>query len=111
MEYAILQDHKSMRYYIVPYEDVDCCTETCDACGESDWFITSFNISEDVSRVMDLLLDYGLFSVIEEVLSYFKSKRAKDIALDCLGDYKYETEVRLNHINEAITTVRKMERN
>lgn len=102
MEYAILQDHKSMRYYIVPYVDVDDCTETCDACGESDWFITSFNTSEDVSRVMDLLLDYCLFSVIEEVLSYFKNKRAKEIALDYLGDYKGETEVRLNQINEAI---------
>ena len=102
MEYAILQHHESMSYYIVPYEDVDCCTETCDACGESDWFITSFNTSEDVSRVMDLLLDYGLFSVIEEVLSYFKNKRAKAIALDYLEDYKGETEVRLNQINEAI---------
>ena len=102
MEYAILQDHESMGYYIVPDEDVDSYTERCETCGDSDMFITSFNTSEDVSQAMDLLLDYSLFSVIEEVLSYFDNKNAKEIASDCLEDYKDETEVRLKQINEAI---------
>lgn len=109
MEYTILQNHESMGYYVVPYEDIASYTERCETCGDSDMFITSFSTNEDVSQVMDLLLDYGLFSVIEEVLSYFDNKNAKEIASDCLEDYKDETEVRLKQINEAIKRLEKGE--
>lgn len=109
MEYAIMEDHESMRYYCVPYEDANRWTEECEVCGGSDMFVSRFSTSEDVSQVMNLLLDYGLFGAIEEVLLCFDDKSTNEIALACLENYKYEIEAELKQVNKVITTVRGME--
>lgn len=102
MEYAIMEDHESMRYYCVPYEDANRCTEECEVCGGSDMFVSRFSTSEDVSQVIDLLLDYGLFSAIEEVLLCYDDKSTNEIALARLENYKCEIEAELKQVNEAI---------
>lgn len=106
MEYAILQDHESLGYYIVPEEDVDNYTDRCEACGDSDIFITSFNTRDAVSKVVYDLVEKDAIDTVVDALPYL-SKNAREIALECLEDERWITEVKLRQIEDVIKRLEK----
>lgn len=104
MEYAILQDHESLGYYIIPGEDVDSYTERCETCGDSDMFITSFNTKDAVSKVVYDLVEKDAIDAVIDALPYF-SKNANEIALECLKDERWITEVKIRQIEDVMKNI------